>query len=67
MSLYEQDEGWHGYTRGGNKAHRIYRPSRFPQRLIACTNLPVRFYFRDDTVPDDFDDWCRLCYLPADD
>ena len=71
--LYAQDSAWHGYTKGGNKAHRIYRPSRFPQRLIACTSLPVAYAFLNDLFPDapaDYGlrvtDWCLRCYPAAD-
>ncbi len=68
--LYALDEGWHGYTRGGDKAHRIYRPSRFPQRLTACAGLPVVYVFSDDMMPDSdvrgsFRGWCLHCYPSA--
>ncbi len=61
--LYAEDAGWHGYTQAGNKAHRIYRASPFPKRLIACTSLPVVYAFRDDLFPDPPEGgWCRHCY-----
>ena len=61
-NLYAQDEGWHGYTQGGSKAHRIYRPSRFPKRLIACSSLPVWLAFRDDYDTLSGTGWCLHCY-----
>jgi hypothetical protein len=72
--LYRDDEGRHGYTRHGAKAHRLYRVAPFPQAMTSCTSTPVVVTYRDDEMPDTEgmrrihpripagNPWCLHCY-----
>jgi hypothetical protein len=51
MTLYTADQGRHGYTRSGSKAHRLYRVHPFPKPLTSCTSKPVILTFADDQMP----------------
>ncbi len=64
MSLYTADDGRHGYTRRGGKAHRLYRVAPFPQAMTSCTSTPVVVTFPDDEMPDRLflNLWCLHCY-----
>ena len=40
-------EDWHGYTRRGKKAHRVYYPRPGMHALIYCTNHRVHRFVKD--------------------
>ena len=62
-NLYAEDAGWHGYTQGGSKAHRIYRSSPFPKSLTSCSSVAVVYAFSDALFPDPPEGgWCLHCY-----
>ena len=67
MNLYTTDEGRHGYTRHGGKAHRLYRVAPFPQAMTSCTSTPVVVTYPDNEMPDSAgadlgNPWCLHCY-----
>lgn len=61
--LYRDDDGRHGYTRHGAKAHRLYRVAPFPQAMTHCTSTLVVVTYPDDDMPTlEQNPWCLHCY-----